>query len=175
MKRDSGLTRPFRTPHLKATCSAIRRKRGLKSPTVLTAQSAGAPAADEVRHREDGMTRLNWSIHFDNTNKDQFRVQRRRRPSAALDRPLTPQRTFVTSVQCRGLWRDPPVCRRRRQCAVKRRAFETVGALHPLTRSRSFCALHEFLELRSVEGHASGSIFARLRRLCRRARGHQGR
>jgi hypothetical protein len=33
--------------------------------------------------------------------------------------------------------------------------------------------LHDVLELDSVERHASGSIFARLRRLCSRARGHQ--
>src|SRR5208283_5343232 len=97
MKRDSGLMRPFRTPHLKATCSAIRRKRGLKSSTVLTAHSAGPPAG-EMRRRDEGMTRLNRSIHFDNTNKDHFRAQRRRRPSAELD-PLADVRRE------RSMWR----------------------------------------------------------------------
>jgi len=59
---------------------------------------SGRPPAGEMRRRDEGMTRLNRSIHFDNTNKDHFRAQRRRRPSAELD-PLADVRRE------RSMWR----------------------------------------------------------------------
>ena len=99
MKRNSGLTRPFRTAHHRQRVQPSAKGRAEEFDR-LDGAFGGRPAAGEMRRRDEGMTRLNRSIHFDNTNKDHFRAHRRRRPSAALHPRGRSSRAFNVADRC---------------------------------------------------------------------------